>query len=99
MANGRDSGSPSLISHGSVIVLAALHESDGACRELSLRTPLSESSTYNWLTTLADAGILETYERQTGVGRPLVVYHLDDEELGAAAQAVVDRLGPADIDF
>lgn len=83
---------PSRITHGAVLVLAYLHETDASCREVSLNTSLSESSTYRWITELAEVGILETYTRQDG-GRPVVVYHLADEELGAAAQVIVDRLG------
>lgn len=83
---------PSRITHGAILVLACLHEVDAASREVWLRTSLSESTTYRWLTELADAGILETYERE-GSSRNVVVYHLEDEELGEAAQVILDRLG------
>lgn len=84
--------SKSRITHGAVLVLASLHEADASCREMWLRTSLSESSAYRWLDELAEIGILDTDVRE-GDGRPVTVYHLDDEELGAAAQVVVDRLG------
>lgn len=83
---------PSRITHGAILVLACLHESDATSREVWLRTSLSESSAYRWLTELADVSILDTYERHDD-GRTVTVYHLEDADLGAAAQVIVDRLG------
>lgn len=90
---------PSRITHGAVSVLAYLHERDAPCSEVARETGLSESSTYRWLTELADIGLLEADATRRDNGRPVVVYHLDDDDLGAAAQVLVDRLvapDPAD---
>lgn len=84
---------PSRITHGSVRVLAYLHERDAICSVLARETDLAESSAYRWLTELADAGILESEATQRDNGRPVVRYHLPDEELGEAAQVMADRLG------
>lgn len=83
---------PSRITHGALLVLACLHEADASSREVFQRTSLSESTTYRWVTELADAGVLDTYDR-TDSTRDVVVYHLTDNELGEAAQVVVDHLG------
>lgn len=84
---------PSRITHGAAQVLAYLHERDAICSVLSQETDLAESSAYRWLTELEEAGILEAEATQRDNGRPVVQYHLPDEELGAAAQVLMDRLG------
>lgn len=89
----------SKIRHGAVTVLAYLHETDASCREVATDTELAESSTYRWLTELEEAGILEGEATRPDDGRAVVVYHLPDDELGAAAQVISDRLGtPATTD-
>lgn len=83
---------PSRITHGAVTVLACLPEVDAPCCEVARETGLSESVVYQWLTELTDVGIIEADAVQRPDGRPVMVYHLADDELGAAAQVVVDRL-------
>lgn len=83
---------PSRITHGAVTVLACLSEVDAPCCEVARETGLSESVVYRWLTELTDVGIIEADAVQRPDGRPVMVYHLADDELGAAAQVVVDRL-------
>lgn len=83
---------PSRITHGALLILACLHDADASSREVYRRTSLSESTTYRWVTELAEAGVLETYDRE-GSNRNVTVYHLGDDELGEAARLVVDRLG------
>lgn len=82
---------PSRITHGAIHVLTYLHEADATCSEVARETCLSESSTYRWLTELAEVSILEA-EATRIEGSAVVVYSLDDNELGAAAQVVADRL-------
>lgn len=89
----RPSG-PSRITHGAVLVLAYLHERDAACSEIARKTVLGESSVYRWLTELEEAGILEADATRTDAGRAIVEYHLPDDDLGAAARVVTDRLAP-----
>lgn len=84
---------PSRITHGSVRVLAYLHERDGICSVVARETDLAESSVYRWLTELDDAGILDSEATRNRNSRPVVEYHLPDEELGEAAQVMLDRLG------
>lgn len=95
MSDDDADGAPSRITHGGLVVLAFLHETDASCREVWLQTSLSESAAYRWLTELAAAGVLDTETRRTEDGRAVVEYQLADEALGAAAQVVVDRLGRA----
>lgn len=83
---------PSRITHGAILVLACLHDADASSREVYRRTSLSESTTYRWVTELAEAGVLETYDRE-GSNRDVTVYHLADDQLGEAAQLVVECLG------
>lgn len=83
--------SPSRITHGAVHVLAQLYETDAPCSEVARETCLAEATAYRWLTELAEVGILETDAMQID-GHAVVVYSLDDDELGAAAQVIVDRL-------
>lgn len=83
----------SRITRGSVQVLAYLHQRDAICSVLAREIDLAESSAYRWLTELDQAGILEAEATRRDNARPVVRYHLPDEELGAAAQVVVDRLG------
>lgn len=83
---------PSWITHGSLLVLSYLHETDATCRDVANETGLAESSAYRWLTELEDAGILEAEAMQPDDGRAVVQYHLPDEELGDAARVIVDRL-------
>lgn len=82
----------SRVTHGVVHVLAYLHETDASCSEVARQTSLSESSTYRWLTELGDAGILKADAIRTDTGRAVIEYRLEDDELGAAAQVVADRL-------
>lgn len=87
-----DSRGASRITHGAVLVLAYLHERDASFNEVARETILSKSSVYRWLTELADAGIIEAEATHLD-GRAVTVYRLDDDELGAAAQVIADRLG------
>lgn len=82
---------PSRITHGAVNVLAYLHETDASCSEVARETSLSESSAYRWLTELADVDVIES-EAGLVNGRAVVIYSLKDDELGAAAQVLVERL-------
>lgn len=84
---------PNRITHGAARVLAYLHERDAICSILAQETDIAESSAYRWLTELDEAGILEAEATQRDNGRPVVRYHLPDEELGEAAQVIMDRLG------
>lgn len=83
----------SRIARGSVQVLAYLHQRDAICSVLAGNIDLAESSAYRWLTELDEAGILEAEATRRNNARPVVRYHLPDEELGTAAQVIVDRLG------
>lgn len=89
---------PSRITLGAILVLAYLHEHDAACSEIASETGLAESSVYRWVTELEDAGILEAQATRTDTGRAVVVYHLADDDLGAAARVVSDRLAPTEAD-
>jgi len=89
---------PSRIAHGSIVVLAYLHDTDANCAEIARETILSRSVVYDWLIQLEAGGILTAEPVQRDEGRPVLVYHLDDEALGAAAQVHVDRLVPTDAD-
>lgn len=82
----------SRITHGAVVTLAYLHETDATCSDVTDETSLSRSACYRWLTELEAVGILTADPIQRDKGRPVMVYHLDDEDLGAAAQVLVDRL-------
>lgn len=82
----------SRITHGAIVVLAYLHERDAACREVARETILAESTTWQWLTDLEDAGIIDGTATHRDDGRAVVKYHLDDDALGAAAQQIVNRL-------
>lgn len=82
----------SRITHGAVVVLAYLHETDATCSEIGRETILAESSAYRWLTELDSAGIIEGEPARSNKGRAVVVYHLPDDELGAAAEVIRDRL-------
>lgn len=82
---------PSRITHGAVHVLAYLHETDASCREVARETILAESSVYRWLTELEQIGIIEADAARID-GRAVMKYRLEDDELGAAAKVVVDRL-------
>lgn len=82
----------SRITHGAIVVLAYLHERDAACREVARGTTLAESTAWEWLTDLEDAGIIEGTATRRDDGRAVVTYYLDDDALGAAAQQVVNRL-------
>lgn len=85
------STAPSRITHGAVHVLAYLHEMDASCSEVVRNMTLSESVTYRWLTELADVGIIEGKPVKVNA-RAVIVYRLKDDELGADAQVVGDRL-------
>lgn len=87
-----DSRRASRITHGAVLVLAYLHKRDASFNEVARKTILSKSSVYRWATELADAGIIEAEATRLD-GRAVTVYRLDDDELGAAAQVIADRLG------
>lgn len=89
----KDPGNVSRITHGAVTVLAYLHETDGTCSQVATEIDLAESSCYRWLTELEEAGILEAEATRPDDGRAVVEYHLPDDELGAAAKVVADRLG------
>lgn len=81
-----------MITHGSVTVLSYLHGGDAICSDLAYGTGLAESSAYRWLTELEAEGILDAEATHANSGRPVTEYHLPDEELGAAARVLVDRL-------
>lgn len=93
MGNDDSDGTPSQITHGALVVLAFLRETDASSREVWLQTSLSESAAYRWLNELAESGVLETETRRKEEGRDVVEYRLASETLGDAAQVVVDRLG------
>lgn len=88
----------SRITHGSLVVLAYLHETDAACSQVARETPLAESTVWQWLTDLDEAGIIEGEATRSDDGRAVVEYHLDDHRLGAAARHVVDRLYTGEVD-
>lgn len=87
---------PSRIAHGSIVVLAYLHDTDANCAEVARETGLSRSAVYDRLIDLEAGGILTAEPVQRDEGRPVLVYHLDDKALGAAAKVLVDRLTPTD---
>lgn len=88
-----DTGDVSRITHGAVTVLAYLHEREATCRQVATAIDLAESSCYRWLTELEEVGILEAEATRPEDGRAVVEYQLPDDELGAAAQVVAERLG------
>lgn len=92
VSSSSEPGGPSRITHGALLVLAHLHETDGTCREVATATDLAESSSYRWLTELEEAEILEGEAKRPDDGRAVVEYHLADDELGRAARVVVDTL-------
>lgn len=91
-----DPNGPSRITHGAVVVLAHLHETDAACSELYHETNLAESTAYRWLTELEDADVLDVEPSPADDDRSVGTYVLHDDELGDAAQVLVDRLVQGD---
>lgn len=83
------------ITFGAIVVLAYIHEHDATSREVARGTMLAESSVFQWVTELHEVGLLDAEATQRDKGRAVMVYHLDDDELGAAARLLVDRLGPS----
>lgn len=93
-----DPHGPSRITHGAVMVLAHLYETDASCRDLYHETSLAESTAYRWVTELEEAGFLDGEATRRG-GRSVVEYSLEDDELGAAARVLVDRLVDSDTEM
>lgn len=89
-ANHPNGWSP--ITHGAVLVLAYLHQHDASCSEIARETILAESSVYRWLTEFEEVGILKAEATRADTGRAVIVYHLPDNDLGAATRVVTDRL-------
>lgn len=80
------------ITHGGIVVLAHLDRTDAACHEGARDTELAESTVWQWLTDLDDAGIIDSTATRPDHGRPVVEYHLEDDTLGMAASYLLDRV-------
>lgn len=80
------------ITHGTLVVLAYLHEQDGTVKEITRSTKLARSTVWQWVTALNDAGIIDSEVERQGRGPPTARYRLNDDELGAAARQLVDRV-------